>query len=130
MRKTRSFIPEFIKKIYLLFSLNDKIWDTYYDHIAIILALHTQHRTILSNFFKKQFFFLIPTLHYTPNIKLLQWNPSGILLPWSHTTWFCPLILHPFPRRAITHHRTKTILTMQKSANSTTIMHQPNHEGA
>ena len=33
------------------------------DHIAIVLAISAQHSTVLSNFFKKIFFFLIPTLN-------------------------------------------------------------------
>ena len=49
------------KKIYFCCSLNYKIRDIY-DHIAIVLALRTQHRTLLSIFFTKQYFFLIPIL--------------------------------------------------------------------
>ena len=42
-------------------SLNDKNWDSYYDHIAIVLTLCAQFRTLLSIFFMNQYFFLIPT---------------------------------------------------------------------
>ena len=41
--------------MYLLLLLNHKIHDAY-DHITIILAFHAQDR--ISNFFKKQYFFL------------------------------------------------------------------------
>ena len=35
-----------------------------YDHITIVLALRAQYRTLLSNFFTKQYFFL----NYNPAI--------------------------------------------------------------
>ena len=51
------FILELKKRCIFCGSLNHKIQHTY-DHITIILVLHTQHRTLLCNFFMKQYFFL------------------------------------------------------------------------
>ena len=45
------------KKVYLLLLFNYKIQDTY-DHIAVVLALRAQHRTLLFIFFTKQYFLL------------------------------------------------------------------------
>ena len=66
---------EFIKKCIFCWSLNHKLAHLFYDHIYIIPALSAQHKTLLSNFFTNQYFFLNSNPDLYDNISsFLTWN--------------------------------------------------------